>query len=117
MLLMSQFCSFQRYLCCSLGAHGYAMGLVVCVVVAHFDGFCDLPVGCNWCYCCGIRVVACMSLVHHHSDGSVVGSHCVVGMVGWDCLGGLVCGCAIPILVCQVQYGSSCSVFHLDCVV
>ena len=95
------------------------MGLVVRVVVVHCDGsFCGFLVGCpSWCYCCGVWVVACMSPICCHGDDFVAGAHCVAGMVGWACLGELICGCANPILVRRVQYGSSCSVFHLDCVV
>lgn len=101
MLLESQFCCFRHYLCCSLGVRGCVRGLVVCVVLVRFDGVYDLSLYCCWCHCCGVRVVACKSLlVHLCGGGVVVAVHCFVGTVGQGCWDELVCRYAIPILVC-----------------
>lgn len=86
MLLMNQFWLFQRCLCRSLDARGFAMGLAVCLlVVVHFDCFyCRSVGGC----CCGVWVVVSMNLGHHRGADCVVGSRCIVEMVGRGCSGG-----------------------------
>ena len=118
MLLESRFYCSRRYLCCSLGVRGCVMGPVVRVILVHVDGICDLFLYCYWCYCYGVRVAACESrLVRWCGGGVVVAVHCLVGTAGQGCWDELVCGYASPIFVCRVRCGSSCLIFHLDCVV